>query len=106
MIVKKSRVIYTGTINELKSQLNFIRDVHPMFKGMITDDELNHFSNTDNTPKTMYERIEYTKKGIIYGPNGSPMETKYFIINHYSTLADKKFIEKNGKNSLEVIVKE
>ena len=73
---------------------------------MIKEKDFDIFPKQDFPAQTMNERLVYDGKNIIYGPNGSSMEYKFFRINHYSKLADDKFREEHGKNSLEIIIEE
>jgi hypothetical protein len=102
---KKSLIKYVGNFEELKDQLKYLIESHPEFKNMFNEKDFEKFSSYGNSPQTLYERLDYNPKEILYGPNGSANKFKFFKINHYSKLADEKFIKKYSKNSLEIITK-
>lgn len=103
-------VIYTGKIEELKSQLTYL--VHEWGKEWVLDmsEEIKNLEkingNNFNNISTMQERIYYGSLKIDYRVNSSNKETQKMIfpsIKKKCENADKSFLEKNPSYSLEII---
>jgi len=103
-------ITYRGKIKELKDQLLYlIGEWGPQWKEQILEDIFNlkkikteNYANVSD----MWRRIYYSDEKILYLSNSSSKNVKkilFPVIQKNSFAADKKFVRKHGKKSLEII---